>query len=69
MCNFETLHYRCGHTDRRRYAYCHAARNDPDHVCLGVKVMKRTYSILDADCERCTTLGLEEQAKRMGLRQ
>ncbi|MCJ1292837.1 hypothetical protein MMC34_004390 [Xylographa carneopallida] len=52
MCDFELIVYRCKHTDHRRFAWCHHARNEPGHICSGVKALKRVWPA-EEDCDRC----------------
>ena len=54
MCNFETIKFRCGHTVVHRSAWCHHARNDPNHICSGVQVMdKKLREVENEDCNYC----------------
>ena len=52
MCSFELMTYPCQHHVFRRCSYCHFARNDEDHACRGVKVLKRTRQD-SSDCDAC----------------
>ena len=53
MCNFETTTFRCGHAVIHRSAWCHHARNDPNHICSGVQVMKTHRLVESEDCNNC----------------
>ncbi|MCJ1286927.1 chromatin modification- protein VID21 [Xylographa opegraphella] len=52
MCDFELIVYHCGHEGHRRFAYCHHARNQPGHICSGVKALKRLWHA-EEDCDSC----------------
>ncbi|KAI9790506.1 MAG: hypothetical protein M1816_005013 [Peltula sp. TS41687] len=62
MCEYELLHYAaCGHHEFRFLRYCHQARMDPDHLCLGVRTVKRQFTIPSL-CEGCE----EAEERRKG---
>ncbi|KAI4846662.1 hypothetical protein E4T44_04936 [Aureobasidium sp. EXF-8845] len=44
MCQYENIHYGCGHAARRLIKHCHFARNDPNHQCFGAWSVKREWS-------------------------
>ena len=53
MCYFELVTYHCQHQVHRRCSYCHFARNDQNHACFGVKVLRRTVPEPREDCDAC----------------
>ncbi|KAG9959816.1 hypothetical protein KCU61_g7163, partial [Aureobasidium melanogenum] len=53
MCQYENIHYGCGHTVRRLIKHCHFARNDPNHQCFGAWSVKREWSNPTEYCRNC----------------
>ncbi|KAH6609588.1 hypothetical protein Trco_002934 [Trichoderma cornu-damae] len=43
MCDWEEFLFTCNHSQVRLKSYCHFARNDPNHGCLGVKVLRNSW--------------------------
>lgn len=60
MCYFEHITYRCGHQVYHRFAYCHVARNDPLHICAGVKQLKREWAHPRDNCTECVQVAKSE---------
>ncbi|KAH8912009.1 hypothetical protein BR93DRAFT_963221 [Coniochaeta sp. PMI_546] len=54
MCDMEEFLFTCGHNTFRLKSYCHFARNDPNHQCFGVKVLRATWRQTN-QCELCRT--------------
>ncbi|KAJ0163540.1 hypothetical protein CTA2_2823 [Colletotrichum tanaceti] len=54
MCEFEEFLFTCQHSAVRKKTYCHFARNDPNHQCFGVKVLKKTW-LQGKPCDDCIT--------------
>ncbi|KAB5572687.1 hypothetical protein GE09DRAFT_1217237 [Coniochaeta sp. 2T2.1] len=52
MCDLEEYRFNCGHNTFRLKAYCHFARNDPNHQCFGVKQLRESYEQYQK-CESC----------------
>jgi hypothetical protein len=61
MCNYDGVHFGCDHNRLLLRNYCHFARNDPNHMCLGVKVIKKEYNDLGYNCPDCVSDGLPEK--------
>ncbi|KAL2353093.1 hypothetical protein BJ546DRAFT_127192 [Cryomyces antarcticus] len=55
MCQYEAITFRCGHTMRRLIKYCHYARNDPNHECLGAWSVARSFTMPNDDCPPCVS--------------
>ncbi|THX02529.1 hypothetical protein D6D18_03983 [Aureobasidium pullulans] len=53
MCQYENIHYGCGHAVRRLIKHCHFARNDPNHQCFGAWSVKREWSNPTEYCRNC----------------
>ncbi|PHH90429.1 hypothetical protein CDD83_3666 [Cordyceps sp. RAO-2017] len=53
MCDWEEFLYSCNHSVLRLKSYCHFARNEPDHQCYGVKVLRNSWQ-QGVLCEKCT---------------
>ncbi|KAI4844927.1 hypothetical protein E4T44_05917 [Aureobasidium sp. EXF-8845] len=53
MCQYENIHYGCGHAARRLIKHCHFARNDPNHQCFGAWSVKREWSNPTEYCRNC----------------
>lgn len=43
MCDWEEFLFLCNHSTLRLKSYCHFARNDPNHQCFGVKVLRNSW--------------------------
>jgi hypothetical protein len=52
MCDFEEFAFTCGHSQFRLKSYCHFARNEPNHQCLGVKKLRHIWDQGDW-CQDC----------------
>ncbi|KAJ9165306.1 hypothetical protein NKR19_g497 [Coniochaeta hoffmannii] len=52
MCDLEEFLFSCGHNTFRLKAYCHFARNDPNHQCFGVKQLRDSWA-QGYECESC----------------
>lgn len=61
MCQYEELTFRCGHKVLRVCKYCHFARNDPLHQCMGSWSIKRRTTIPGEDCPTCVAEEAERQ--------
>lgn len=57
MCDWEEFLFECGHSTVRLKSYCHFARNDPNHQCLGVKVLRESWKQDGQLCESCISGG------------
>ncbi len=64
MCYFELVTYQCRHQVHRRCSYCHFARNDENHSCFGVKVLKRDLQVYGEDCDGCVRHRQRQQQQR-----
>ncbi|KAL6878778.1 hypothetical protein J3F83DRAFT_723870 [Trichoderma novae-zelandiae] len=56
MCDWEEFLFTCNHSQLRLKSYCHFARNDPNHGCLGVKVLRRSW-LQAVPCDDCRLRG------------
>ncbi|KAI0425952.1 hypothetical protein F5Y09DRAFT_346176 [Xylaria sp. FL1042] len=45
MCDFEEFVFICNHSVTRLKSHCHFARNDPNHQCFSVKVLRSSYRV------------------------
>ncbi|KAH7358465.1 hypothetical protein B0T11DRAFT_104278 [Plectosphaerella cucumerina] len=52
MCDWEEFLFICDHSILRLKSYCHSARNDPNHLCFGVKVLRNSWH-QGIPCETC----------------
>ncbi|EMF16776.1 uncharacterized protein SEPMUDRAFT_137520 [Sphaerulina musiva SO2202] len=52
MCQYEVIHFECGHSGRRLIKHCHFARNDANHHCFSAWVVKREWRSLQV-CQGC----------------
>ena len=43
MCDWEEFIFGCSCSYTKRKNYCHFARNDPNHQCFGVQVLKKVW--------------------------
>ncbi|CAJ2502872.1 Uu.00g102660.m01.CDS01 [Anthostomella pinea] len=58
MCDWEEFLFVCNHSTLRLKSYCHFARNDPNHQCLGVKVLRDSWYQDGQLCDNCMASGL-----------
>lgn len=56
MCDWEEFIFGCSCSYTKRKNYCHFARNDPNHQCFGVQVLKKVWDVPEA-CDKCSTSG------------
>ncbi|GJC99509.1 hypothetical protein ColKHC_08335 [Colletotrichum higginsianum] len=63
MCEFEEFLFSCRHSVVKKKSYCHFARNDPNHQCFSVKVLKNTW-FQGVPCDNCITAMLFAQGGR-----
>lgn len=54
MCDWEEFIFGCSCSYTKRKNYCHFARNDPNHQCFGVQVLKKVWDVPEA-CDKCST--------------
>ncbi|EFQ29136.1 uncharacterized protein GLRG_04280, partial [Colletotrichum graminicola M1.001] len=52
MCDWEEFLFTCNHSIVRLKSYCHFARNDPNHQCFGVKVLRNSWR-QSVPCDNC----------------
>ena len=52
MCDWEEFIFSCDHSIVKLKSYCHSARNDPNHLCFGVKVLRNSWR-QGIPCEPC----------------
>lgn len=52
MCDWEEFIFGCSCSYTKRKNYCHFARNDPNHQCFGVQVLKKVWDVPEV-CEKC----------------
>lgn len=64
MCDWEAIHFKCGHSMRRLFRYCHFARNDINHQCMGPWALKREWNNPYALCDRCYERIREQEAQQ-----
>ncbi|OTA96366.1 hypothetical protein M434DRAFT_116627 [Hypoxylon sp. CO27-5] len=57
MCDYDEFRFECNHSVCRLKSYCHFARNDPNHVCLGVKKLRDSWLQAGQLCEKCVEDG------------
>lgn len=53
MCDYEEFLFECGHSTILLKSHCHFARNDPNHQCLGVKVLRESWRQEGQLCGAC----------------
>ncbi|EMD01103.1 hypothetical protein BAUCODRAFT_153457 [Baudoinia panamericana UAMH 10762] len=53
MCQYEVIHFHCGHAGRRLIKHCHVARNTADHQCFGAWSIKREWVSANQLCQSC----------------
>ncbi|KAI0472546.1 hypothetical protein GGR56DRAFT_676629 [Xylariaceae sp. FL0804] len=61
MCDWEEFLFDCSHSTLRLKSYCHFARNDPNHQCMGVKVLRHSWPQRGQLCDDCLANGLRIQ--------
>ncbi|KAH9900143.1 hypothetical protein F4778DRAFT_782257 [Xylariomycetidae sp. FL2044] len=57
MCDWEEFLFVCRHSTLRLKSYCHFARNDPNHQCLGVKKLRDSWYQDNQLCDDCLANG------------
>ncbi|KAI0601240.1 hypothetical protein F4775DRAFT_589454 [Biscogniauxia sp. FL1348] len=58
MCDWEEFLFVCNHSTLRLKSYCHFARNDPNHQCFGVKMLRNSWFQDGQLCDACLEKGL-----------
>jgi hypothetical protein len=53
MCDWEEFIFGCSCSYTKRKSYCHFARNDPNHQCFGVQVLKKVWEVPEM-CDKCS---------------
>ena len=53
MCDWEEFLFVCDHSFLRLKSHCHFARNDPNHQCMGVKVLRDSWFQEGELCKTC----------------
>ncbi|KAG8168657.1 hypothetical protein KVR01_001406 [Diaporthe batatas] len=53
MCDWEEFIFGCSCSYTKRKSYCHFARNDPNHQCFGVQVLKKVWEVPEI-CDKCS---------------
>lgn len=53
MCDWEEFIFGCSCSYTKRKNYCHFARNDPNHQCFGVQVLKKVWDVPEV-CDKCS---------------
>ena len=67
MCQYESIHFSCGHVGRRLIKHCHFARNDPNHQCFGAWSIKREWTQPRENCAACIGSGLPQRVIGGGM--
>ncbi|KAI1081189.1 hypothetical protein F5B20DRAFT_537184 [Whalleya microplaca] len=57
MCDYDEFRFECNHSVCRLKSYCHSARNDPNHLCYGVKKLRESWLQTGQLCEMCMQKG------------
>ncbi|KAI1502793.1 hypothetical protein F5X99DRAFT_377411 [Biscogniauxia marginata] len=57
MCDWEEFLFVCNHSTLRLKSYCHFARNDPNHQCYGVKMLRDSWLQEGQLCDDCLASG------------
>ncbi|KAI1439224.1 hypothetical protein GGR50DRAFT_8930 [Xylaria sp. CBS 124048] len=57
MCDWEEFLFVCSHSELRLKSHCHSARNDPNHQCFGVKVLRHSWFQDGQLCDNCLASG------------
>lgn len=65
MCDWEEFIFGCQCTYTKRKNYCHFARNDPNHQCFGVQVLKKVWDVPEA-CDKCCSSRAAMQSSTNG---
>lgn len=52
MCDWEEFIFSCACSFTRLKNYCHFARNDPNHQCFSVQVLRKVWDVPEP-CDRC----------------
>ncbi|ROT37727.1 hypothetical protein SODALDRAFT_204286 [Sodiomyces alkalinus F11] len=65
MCDWEEFLFTCSHSVVRLKSYCHFARNDPNHQCFGVKVLRKSWQQA-IPCEQCIARWHENSQQQFG---
>ncbi|KAK2038100.1 hypothetical protein LZ31DRAFT_139336 [Colletotrichum somersetense] len=60
MCDWEEFLFTCNHSIVRLKSYCHFARNDPNHQCFGVKVLRNSWR-QNVPCDNCISAWLAQE--------
>ncbi|OLN85867.1 hypothetical protein CCHL11_05398 [Colletotrichum chlorophyti] len=73
MCDWEEFLFTCNHSILRLKSYCHFARNDPNHQCFGVKVLRNSWR-QNVPCDDCISAAWQNRdhqhfAARFGRKQ
>ncbi|RMZ06505.1 hypothetical protein D0862_04576 [Hortaea werneckii] len=68
MCQYEVIHFHCGHAGRRLIKHCHFARNDPNHQCFGAWSIKREWISANQSCQTCVQREMMRRAQQAQLR-
>ncbi|KFH44747.1 hypothetical protein ACRE_044640 [Hapsidospora chrysogenum ATCC 11550] len=55
MCDWEEFVFTCNHSAIRLKSYCHFARNNSNHACPSVKVLRKCWR-QGVPCESCAHL-------------
>ncbi|KAJ9156337.1 hypothetical protein NKR23_g1447 [Pleurostoma richardsiae] len=52
MCDWEEFIFSCRCSVTKLKSHCHFARNDPNHQCFGVQVLKKVWDLPEV-CDKC----------------
>ncbi|KAK8113631.1 uncharacterized protein PG998_001877 [Apiospora kogelbergensis] len=72
MCDYEEFIFDCEHSVVRLKSHCHFARNDPNHECFGVKVLRHSWPQHGKLCDDCALIAaansrtFEQQQQHQG---
>ncbi|RYC61083.1 hypothetical protein CHU98_g5111 [Xylaria longipes] len=61
MCDFEEFVFECQHSVVKLKSHCHFARNDPNHQCFGVKMLRESWRQDGQLCDNCVAKGYRIQ--------
>ncbi|TRX88058.1 hypothetical protein FHL15_011060 [Xylaria flabelliformis] len=61
MCDFEEFVFECQHSVIKLKSRCHFARNDPNHQCFGVKMLRESWRQDGQLCDNCLANGYHIQ--------
>ena len=53
MCDYQEFLFICSHSVVKLKSHCHFARNDPNHQCFGVQVLKKVWDVPEI-CDKCS---------------